>query len=121
MTIRFKTLLSKKGLTKEMVTNFPVNNVQVAALQAMMVSQPLSLQKWACLYGHRLMEGRCDADEIACQIRKLNDNDVRRNYPSTDGTSKFEVQFRKGTEEEFPDESAFITDAVGAVKRIYER
>ena len=86
-----------------------------------MVSQTLALQKWACLYGHRLMEGRCDVDEIVHQIRKLHDNDVMRNYLSMDGTSKFEVQFRKGTEEELLDESAFTTDTVAAVKEECKR
>ena len=118
---KFRTLLGKKGLTKDNVTKMQVNDVQVTALQAMMASQPLHLHEWVHLYGHRIMEARSNVDEIAHLIRKLHDSDAKQNYPSTDGTTKFKVQFRKGTEEEFPEESTFIIDAVNAVKDEHKR
>ena len=42
---KFKTLLGKKGLSNDNVTNIQVNNVQVIALQAMITSQLLALHE----------------------------------------------------------------------------
>ena len=115
MIADFQTLSIKKELSKDNVTSIRGNNVQVTALQSMMEPQLLVLQKWACFYGHLLMEARSNADDFAFQIRKLHDDDVK-NKNSTMVTTKFRVQFRKGTEEEFPEESDFILETFVANK-----
>ena len=45
MVVDFQTLLSRKNVMKDDVTNIKVNDVQVTALQALMELQPLVLQK----------------------------------------------------------------------------
>ena len=55
MIADFQTLLSRKNIKKDSVTNVKVHNVQVTAFQSMISSQPLLLQKWVCLLGHLRM------------------------------------------------------------------
>ena len=61
------------------------------------------------------MEARSNVDDVAFKIKKLHDDDAKNKNSST-GTTKFRVQFRKGTEEEFPEESAFVLETVMAIK-----
>ena len=61
------------------------------------------------------MDSRLNADDVACQIRKVHDDDVKNKH-LTECTTKFRVQYRKGTEEEFPEESAFSLETVSAIK-----
>ena len=107
MIADFQTLSIKKELSKDDVISIRVNDVQVTTLQSMMESQPLVLQQWAHYYGHLLMEARSNVDGVAVKIKKLHDDDVKNKNSST-GTTKFRAQFRKGTEEEFLEESAFF-------------
>ena len=60
-----------------MSENIRVSNTQVTALQSIMESQSLVLQKWACHHGHLLMEKRSNVDDVAFQIKKLHDDDVK--------------------------------------------
>ena len=55
MVTDFQTLLGIKNITKDKVTNVKVHDVQVTALQCLMVLQPLVLQKWVHLFGHLYM------------------------------------------------------------------
>ena len=95
--------MNKKEMKNDNVTSIKVNNIQVASLQSLMTPLPILFQKWVHLFCHLHMEERSNADDVACQIRKSHDDDVKNKY-STAGITKFRVQFLKGTEEEFPDE-----------------
>ena len=61
------------------------------------------------------MEVRSSADGVMCQIRKSH-NDEFKNKNSTAGTTKFRLQFRKGIEMEFLEESAFILEIISAIQ-----
>ena len=111
----FQTLMGRGNITKDKNTNFKVNEVQVTTLQALMVPQPLLLQKWMRSFGYLCMEARSNVDDVAHQIRKLHDDDVRNKH-STAGATKFRVQFRKGAEDKFPEESTFVLETVAAIK-----
>ena len=56
---------------------------------------------------HLLMEARSNVDDDVFQIKKLHDDDMKNKNSST-GSTKFRVQFHKGTEEELLEESAFV-------------
>ena len=62
-----------------------------------MAPQPLALQKGGCLSGHLCIEAQSNVDDVACQIRKLHDDDIRNKH-STAGTTKFRVKLCKGAE-----------------------
>ena len=61
------------------------------------------------------MDAQSNVDDVAHQIRKLNDDKVRKNH-STVGATKFRVQFRKCTEEELPEELDFSLGTVADIK-----
>ena len=56
MITYFQTLIGRKNMIKDNVTNIKVNTVQVTALQSFMVPQLFVLQKWICLFVHLFME-----------------------------------------------------------------
>ena len=64
------------------------------------------------------MDARLNADDFACQIIKSHDDDVKNKH-STEGATKFGVQFSKGTEEEFPEESTLALETVSSIKEEY--
>ena len=94
-------------MSKDNVIDIKVYNVQVATLQSLMAPHPLVLQKWVCLFDYSCTEARSNADDVACQIKKSHDDNVK-NKNSSVGATKFRVQFRKGTEEELLEESVLF-------------
>ena len=81
-------------------------NAHVEAVQEIMASQPLIFHKLVHLKGHQCLEAILNADNVACEIRKMKEDEKRRKHQKLAG-SNFVLQFQKGMIEELPNETSF--------------